>query len=738
MRRVLLIFALVAVSLAATVAGATNESGRIAVTLQTQSSITCTGRTLGAAVPYQLPFGQPSAVAVADFNNDGRLDVVAATADGTGVSPVTLFAGTSEGTLTPAGSTVILGVIEELAVDDFNGDGIQDLAASIYNFSGSARIFLGDGAGGFDQSAEFGTGVAVPFVTVGDFNGDGFKDLIVASWAGSTIAVRLLPGDGAGGLGPAVFLFVTDPISAMSAADLNADGRLDLVLLAITADSAHSALEVRLGQAGGGFGPSAAFPTGNWPTALALADLNGDGAIDAAITNGEQTSVSVFLGDGDGAFGPESVIPLAAGSSSPELVIDLSGIAAADFSGDGILDLAVTNRRIVTNTLGWLRGTGEVQILDGDGAGGFGPPSAFPVIGDSARDVIASDLDQDGRPDVVVIGSGDNFVSVLRNACGEVADVAVQIVESAEPALAAAELTYTITVTNLGPNRAEVAFNAVISRGSDFSSIVTTHGICREDSQFQTVPDLHLECWLGPLGGSAPGNTATITLVVRPSAGGSFTVTSDVSAGGTDPDGANNSDTETTSVGVLGGTSLTIGAAPGGGASLSWGGGDVQAGYLVARIVNGTTTILPSQNNPLPPSATTFTDAGAISREANCYVVAPVDAAGSTLGVSDMVCIVPNTASASGAPPTFTLKIDGDGARMFWSPPGGETGYALFIYPQDGSPSRIQKLRPTSTNWWVNLNGAAACFVLAPANGTTLMGHSDMLCAVPGVRTVPQ
>ena len=214
-------------------------------------------------------------------------------------------------------------------------------------------------------------------------------------------------------------------------------------------------------------------------------------------------------------------------------------------------------------------------------------------------------------------------------------------------------------------------------------------------------------------------------------------MTSDVIAGCTDPDEANNSATETTSVGVLGGTFLTISAAPGGGASLQWGDGDVEAGYLVARFANGTTTILPSQNNPLPASATAFTDAGALSGQVNCYVVAPVDAAGNTLGVSDMVCLVPNTASASGAPPTFTLQIQGEGARMNWSPVVGATGYALFIYPQ-GSPSRMLKLRPNRTNWWEQLNGVAACFVLAPANGTTLTGHSDMLCAVPGVRTVPQ
>ncbi len=155
-------------------------------------------------------------------------------------------------------------------------------------------------------------------------------------------------------------------------ADLNADGMPDIV--ATNNDS--STISVRLGLGSAVFGVRRVFPAGSEPLALALADVNGDGAIDA-ITTLHPPGVAVMLGDGDGGFGSPETFPTA-GYVPPV-------VRVGDWSGDGHPDLAVACRSAIT-------------LLHGDGTGQFDGRIDLPR---NANTLGLQDLNEDGRADLV-------------------------------------------------------------------------------------------------------------------------------------------------------------------------------------------------------------------------------------------------------------------------------------------------------------------------------------------------
>jgi hypothetical protein len=129
-------------------------------------------------------------------------------------------------------------------------------------------------------------------------------------------------------------------------------------------------------------------------TSIAIADLNGDGKLDVAVSG--KLGASVLLNQGNGILGTEVPYYLATGAAS---------IAAADMNGDQKMDLVVLD----DSTYGT-----EVTVLVNDGNGAFGTQKRYPA-GASSRVFAATDLNADGRPDVVVSYGG--AVTVLFNAC---------------------------------------------------------------------------------------------------------------------------------------------------------------------------------------------------------------------------------------------------------------------------------------------------------------------------------
>ena len=292
-------------------------------------------------------FNCPISVTIADFNGDGLPDLAIANWGGESVS-VLLGDGTG-GFTEPTSSPYAVGNTPFAAIAaDFNGDGIADLVVPNYSNgdAGTVSVLLGIGNGSFQSQVTYAVGDGPRSVAVGDFNGDGFPDLAVANYgngSGSTPGtVSVLLNSGTGTFAAATdspYTVGTSPIY-VAVGDFRGVGKLDL---AVT-NSADNTISILLGNGDGTFSPTPptlppTYPTGTEPFGVAIGDFNGDGVADLAATNynsGSTGTVSVLLGDGTGAFTAETGSPYTVGNGPTRL-------AAGDFNGDGIADLAVAN-----------------------------------------------------------------------------------------------------------------------------------------------------------------------------------------------------------------------------------------------------------------------------------------------------------------------------------------------------------------------------------------------------------
>ena len=361
--------------------------------------------------------GGEMSVAVGDFNGDGNLDLaVADSYTGT----VTLLKGDGAGNFTPfPGSPVAVGSGPysgpfSVAVGDFNGDGNLDLAVANFG-DGTVAILLGDGTGEFTPAATPIVTVgsdrnSEPFsIAVGDFTGDGVLDLAVANSNEGTVSI--LVNDGAGNFSPAATPTVAVGVSPLSVVvgDFLGNGKLDLAVVNQfgndATESSPGTVSILLGDGTGGFTPAATLPVGYSPYAVAVGDFNGDGVLDLAVANScgndllcnnSPGTVSILLGDGTGSFSAAASSPITVG-------VNPRFVAAGDFNGDGSLDLAVANFNDDT-----------VTILKGDGAGNFAPATTSPIpVGVNPSSVAVGDFNGDGNPDLAVANFSDGTVSVL-------------------------------------------------------------------------------------------------------------------------------------------------------------------------------------------------------------------------------------------------------------------------------------------------------------------------------------
>ncbi|HOX42160.1 MAG TPA: VCBS repeat-containing protein [Myxococcota bacterium] len=300
---------------------------------------------------------------------------------------------------------------------DFNADGIPDLVTVNWR-ADALNVLLGQGSGGrgdgtFGAAVEYPCGDLPEWLVIADFNADGVSDLATANRYSGDVSVLL--GGGAAGRGDGTFGPPTShPVGPapkhLSAADLDADGILDLVVACRGSVDFSESIGVLRGNGQGGRGdgtfapvehPAADFHAG-WVTA---ADLDADGILDLVASDWDESRLHVYHGQGqdgrgDGTFrAPATRVAL---HSFPR------GTAVADLDADAIPDLAVA-----------LDADAELQILTGQGSGGIGTATflqhtLLPVGGSYPFGVQIADLDRDHLADVITADAQSHGLSVFR------------------------------------------------------------------------------------------------------------------------------------------------------------------------------------------------------------------------------------------------------------------------------------------------------------------------------------
>lgn len=326
----------------------------------------------------------------------GKVAVVVRTPDGQIASRSDLFAYYASQLAFPV-TTFDAGMdSSSVAVGDFNGDQQPDLV--VVNHSPSSRyvsVLMGNGLGGFGPATSFVSDYGPEAVAVGDFNGDQKLDLAVANLSARNVSVLL--GNGIGGFNAATNFPVGSYATSVAVGDFNGDWKLDLVV-----GTDGGPVSVLLGNGMGGFDSTNTFPAGTNPRSVAVGDFNGDLKLDFAAANYGSNSVSVRLGNGDGNFDFKPP-PY----DSPPAGTKPQSVSVGDFNGDQKLDLVVANDY-----------SNNVNVLLGDGMGGFGTPTSF-AAGTNPYSVAVGDFNGDQKLDLAVVsGLGDKVSVLLGNGLG--------------------------------------------------------------------------------------------------------------------------------------------------------------------------------------------------------------------------------------------------------------------------------------------------------------------------------
>jgi len=288
------------------------------------------------------------------------------------------------------GSTFLVGPNpSKIIYADFNGDSKKDMAV-LSGGDPSVGILLGKGNGLFGAMNKIRPICDGPSdMVVGDLDMDGKQDLLVLCSGSDTYSV--LRGYGDGLFKPAINTSTGPNESQPSAAqlaDLNGDGKLDLILIS----TAGSVAAIRWGLGTGYFDVPTEINTGIAPSSLLLADINKDNKLDLVLTNVGDNSLYYYINQGNGVFGTPALLDT---GTTPV------AIQSGDFNGDGYTDIAVVNN-----------GSNELSIYLNDTLGGLNAPDSIPT-GTNPTSLTVLDLNTDGKKDIVVTNSADNTISVL-------------------------------------------------------------------------------------------------------------------------------------------------------------------------------------------------------------------------------------------------------------------------------------------------------------------------------------
>jgi hypothetical protein len=366
--------------------------------------------------------GNPLSEVTGDFNGDGIPDLALIWSSGQYGGPysVTILFGNGDGTFTTGPTVQPAGVLSypTMIGGDFNGDGKADLAVLSYNDDTTSYItvLLGKGDGTFAapltgqvyNQGSTGGDVIIGTLAAADFNGDGKLDVAVVGDYVSSGGVTILLGNGDGtftAAGPNV-----DPsgdFALIATGDFNGDGIPDFVTPNYFEFGGSPTIFLGKGDGTFTFKPMS-LTLDYFPTSVVVGDFNGDGILDLAFS--DLNGVEIALGNGDGTFNETSASPI-------HVPAELYSLQIGDFNHDGKLDLAGLDDYF-----------DQIVILLGAGDGTFAVTTTTPGVNasfDPPHQIAAADFNGDGVPDLAMLTDDVNTASILLTVPTETATVIV-------------------------------------------------------------------------------------------------------------------------------------------------------------------------------------------------------------------------------------------------------------------------------------------------------------------------
>ena len=386
------------------IAGALPQAGSYAIAVMLSKG----DGTFQTPVTYSLT-AAPFAFSVGDFNRDGKLDLVTS-----GRAGVSTWLGNGDGTFKAAITTASSQQLVQgapLVIADFNQDGHLDVATATDGTEADETVenltlFLGNGDGTFQ--VQILPAFLVQPSAAGDLNGDGKPDLIAAGPSPMEVTILLNSGNGTFTAGPSIDLWPTSVNSAPTAitlADLNGDQKLDLVS-GLNGAEEPSLVSVLYGNGDGSFAqfPSYGATTSQTSGVVVAADFNNDGKPDLAtafVGPSGYSNIRLLLNDGAGFSPPiDTAIGIFQGP--------VSSIAAGDFNGDGKMDAVMAIAYPSSGIFALLgNGNGTFRTAVEYGQQITGPLVVGDFNGDGKLDILGVTASNPGAGVSVLLGKGD-------------------------------------------------------------------------------------------------------------------------------------------------------------------------------------------------------------------------------------------------------------------------------------------------------------------------------------------